>query len=401
MILLDNNSFSFDIERCCQCGTCLAACTPGALFSIVRPDGLYEIKRHDDKCNSCGLCAKVCPSRLLPDNPFLQEDWDKFRAIYQGRSSDVKIAKASSSGGVARTIIKTAIERSMYDRAYCLVKTEKYPWAKGEYLDKKIDISSITNSMYLPVLANANLEKITIGESLLLVGTNCQLIGADNFYRKSNINTLKIAILCKQQKNFEFTRFVGRLLKEYVGMETPVRYRGDGWPGKMKVGQKEINYRNAAALPFGKRLWTVPGCRFCGNPFGLNADITLADPWGLKTDEKYGENLIWIRTKKGEKLLECCRDNIIMKHVSLDESKKSVAWKEYQKKQVLINYYMGVSFPTLYRLLINLAQHQRSLYETLLERYHFPRIILKIFGKTPFLEDLVLSRFINSKNHQL
>lgn len=60
-----------------------------------------------------------------------------------------------------------------------------------------------------------------------------------------------------------------------------IRYRGNGWPGIVRVNESELSWNRAAQIPFGRRLWTIPGCNVCGDSFGTNvgADITLMDPW--------------------------------------------------------------------------------------------------------------------------
>lgn len=79
------------------------------------------------------------------------------------------------------------------------------------------------------------------------------------------------------------------------------RYRGDGWPGIVRVDGFELPYSRAAQIPFGKRLWTVPGCGICGDSFGMEAgaDITLMDPWTICSHNELGETLVTVHTQKG------------------------------------------------------------------------------------------------------
>lgn len=59
------------------------------------------------------------------------------------------------------------------------------------------------------------------------------------------------------------------------------QYRGIGWPGLVQINNKVLSWHRAAQVPFGRRLWTVPGCNVCGDPFGIevNSDLSLMDPW--------------------------------------------------------------------------------------------------------------------------
>ena len=391
MICFRDGAFHFDINRCCQCGTCFAACGCSALFAALRPDGLHEIKQDQTKCRGCGLCAKVCPAHRLPDHPFTESDWAGFQALYLGRSADRNIAAAASSGGVARTLVTAAVQLSVCQKAYCLVTTDRYPWAEGKSLEGGFDPSSIANSMYLPILVNANLNKAGQGESLVVIGTNCQLLGVENLFPGSQSEITKIALLCKQQKTYEFTKFVGRRLGEKVGMNTPVRYRGGGWPGCTRVGKKKMSYADAVALPFGKKLWMVPGCRFCGNPFGYNADITLSDPWGVSSETECGETLIWVRSAKGVKFLESCRKALVLEKMDHDsaQAQKLVGWASYRRKQRLIPYYLGEQLPFRIKTVAKLAGLQRRVYEGLLSRVPLPDIAVRVISRLPFAEELL------------
>lgn len=393
MISLDRDKLFFDIERCCQCGTCLAACILRALFPVLKHNGLYEIKRDEGKCVECGACENVCPARSLPQHIFSQEDWNGFSALYRGRSTSPETARMASSGGVARTFIKAALESSYAEKAYCLVKTDKYPWAEGRYLAAPIDMSIISNSMYLPILVNANLKKEKKKASLLLIGTPCQLSGAGLFFQKQPVDLIKIALLCKQQKTFQFTKFIGGRLGVLVDEKTHVRYRGDGWPGSMSIGTKKITWADAASLPYGKKMWMVPGCRFCGDLFGHNADISLSDPWGLTENTESGSNLIWVRTAKGMNFLNCLRDSLHLEEMDLHggEITKLVDWNQYKRKQALIPYYLGQHLPFPNGCLAKLADRQRRLYEGLLSSVTMPSIALKIMQRFPFADDLIKS----------
>lgn len=50
----------------------------------------------------------------------------------------------------------------------------------------------------------------------------------------------------------------------------------------LRLQPKKIAWEKAALMPFGKKLWMVPGCNICGNPFGIDVDITVLDPWNIE-----------------------------------------------------------------------------------------------------------------------
>lgn len=390
MLWFENDSLQFDLNRCCQCGTCLAVCKTNALFPVLKQDGLYEIRCNTKRCTKCGKCVASCPARYLPRFQISEEDWGQLKGIFLGQAKDSGVSMAASSGGVARILLKTALDSSFCDTAYCVAATECYPWAEGRYFEREVDLSTIANSMYLPILVNENLKPVQRPTTILVIGTNCQLMGMDLFYRTSNVRLIKVALLCKQQKSFEFTRFIARRLGIGTDLRTPVRYRGNGWPGKVKVGKKELRYEDAAALPYGKKLWMIPGCRFCAHPLGWNVDITLSDPWGICHKDKRGKTVIFVRTATGRDFLDSCKDKLFLKAIDIMSAKKSVDWEGIKRKQRLIAYYLREDVPCARRMVAKMADCQRVLYETILERVPLPRFALRVINRIPFGKNFIL-----------
>lgn len=389
MLTFNNDKISFNLERCCQCGICIAACKTGALNAVIRPDGLYEIEWVSEKCTDCRKCIEVCPAVDLPYFLAKEADFNNMEGIYIGRSRNLRVSAAASSGGVARTLLITALDKHIADVAFCVARSDSYPWAEGKYYGMADNFGTIANSMYLPILVNKNLKKIQNESTMVVVGTHCQLMGMERFYRKSPVRLIKIALLCKQQKTFEFTRFIAKRLRQVLDNRTHVDYRGSGWPGKMKIGNQEIFWEDAASLAYGKKLWMVPGCRFCGHLLGWNVDITLADPWGIENESKEGKSLIFIRTSQGKEFLKLCKDIILIKEITADDAKKSIQWEGYKRKQRLISYYLYKGMHGRRDRMAKAADIQRHFYELILQRIPLPRIALKILDHIPFMEDFV------------
>lgn len=387
MLSFKNRQIHFDYQRCCQCGTCLAACTENALSASLQADGTLQIRWDDNSCTRCGRCVSVCPAKDLPKTVLTEQNWADCRSVWIGNALDPDVCYKSSSGGIARTLIASSLASGFCDCAYGLVNANEFPWAKGKYLHNGDDIiGSLANSMYLPIPVNQNLNLNLNSKTLLVVGTNCQLLAVENFYRKTDVKLIKVAIFCKQQKTTQFTDFMCRRLNARKG--APMRYRGGGWPGTVSIGKEQLNWEDAAGLPFGKCLWRIPGCLYCGNPLGVNADITLADPWGILTKDEVvdGKTLIIVRTKLGEKLLNNSSNFIRNKQLKINDAKQSVGWSGIKKEQDITRWRLGqVKNNFLKKHVYYLGEQQRRLYEFILERFTPHRTILKILNHLPFL----------------
>jgi coenzyme F420-reducing hydrogenase beta subunit len=302
-------------------------------------------------------------------------------------AADAAIRESASSGGAARTLIAAALERGGFDGAYALVRNDRYPWAEGKLIEAPVDPSQFPNSLYLPILANRNLPRVGNGRMILTVGTRCQLLGARKFFRKRSVRLVKISLLCKQQKTFRYARFLAKRLNTSIEFDTPLGFRGAGWPGRAHVGNRSIEWVAAAGLAFGRRLWTVPGCEYCGNSLGEGADLTLADPWGIDTAGP-GRTMIMVRSEAGRELLNTAGSRLCLEVIDVERARLSVDWNGILRKQKLISMRLGNPYsPSIARLLYKAGTKQRRLYEWLLDRVRFPEIALKILNRIPFIED--------------
>jgi coenzyme F420 hydrogenase subunit beta len=334
------------------------------------------------------MCVDVCPSHIIFRHRTSDRDFDNIQGSWLGKIGYIQLAFSASSGGVTRTIIKNAVENSFCDRAYCLFKSDSYPWAVGDYKEGFVDALTIANSMYLPILANRNLKNPISPGKTLVVGTNCQLLGAERFYRKKKEKLIKISLLCKQQKTYDFTKHVAKRLNININKGDPVIYRGGGWPGTIKIGEKLLSWADAASFPYDKRLWSIPGCRFCGHLLGANADVTVADPWGIENQRDPGKTMIIARTKQGVSLINQCSKKIDLESINIETVIKSIGWKIYKKKLRQIDYEIGLDRSIRSHVLSKISQYQRRILEYTLLHVNFPSLFLKILKKFPIADEL-------------
>ncbi len=387
MIWLDEDRvLHFDRGRCCQCGACLAACSEGALYRLPFADGRFDIAWHADKCTSCGRCAYVCPAPVLPERPWTKDSWENIDSCWTGHARDEKIRRNSSSGGVVRTLLASVLSLGKADEAYCLVEKDAPPGVEGGYLSAGFPVSSPANSTYRPVPFLERLEFARLrGGKLAIAGTNCQLMAAGRFFEGSETGLLRIGILCKQQKHLGFTSFIRRRLGFPPEGGEKVSYRGDGWPGTMSIGGIGMDWADAAALPFGKGLWTLPACRFCPNAMGDGADITVADPWNIVSGNQAGAglSLVIVHTRAGRDLIDSSSGMIHFEPVGVELAKSSVDWPSLVRKLKDVTARTAPGAPFTSRAGIMLRDSARKVLERLLDRRTPPRFALRLLAKLP------------------
>ena len=345
MIELKNNKPSISPKLCQQCGACLAVCKRNAITSTRDANsGLLKLEIDTNKCVGCKLCYNVCPANKDSRIENIDEYCRSKRYLF-GHNKDNEIRRKASSGGVARSIIVEGLAIGFFDGVYTLRKTDEYPFAEGCFYTKENlpTFADIPNSVYHSVPLNENMAEIKKCKRLLIVGTSCQLRALNVFLKNKCEELYTLCIFCKQQKNFKSSRFIAKLAKEKIKTFEDIKsfsYRGDGWPGFCNFNGHKIPWGIAALMPFGKKLWTVPGCDVCGNPFGDNADITVLDPWVIHNINELGDNLIVVHSDNGQKLLSSI-SCIKLEEIEYGIVEKSLMISDIKRKNRLINFFRG------------------------------------------------------------
>lgn len=396
MILFDDKIISFHYDLCRQCGACMAVCPTGALSYTCNTDGLADISVDQNKCIKCGRCFKVCSANK-------QQDFTGYfrgiecKSYYLGYNADEAVRRESSSGGVCKTLIIGALRSGLVDGVYTLSALDKYPSAEGEFYTKENipGFKEIPNSIYHSVLQCLQLKKVSRCKRLMIVGTSCQLLALEQALHGKYDSLIKVCIFCKQQKSLASTRFLAKISGTKISQpyNFTARYRGLGWPGEVSINGGMVPWHRAAQVPFGRRLWTVPGCDGCGDPFGFiaGADITLMDPWTIRTGNDLGETLTIASTPQGDELLRSI-DTLVLEPKKYDEIVPALGLTDVKRKQALVPYFYGEKCSVRLRMAGGAERLQRAMLRGLVAGPAMPMIYYRALCKLPDLRNLILGK---------
>lgn len=395
MLKIKENCIVYNFSQCQQCGVCEAVCPKFAITMKRLANGLHEVLVDDDKCIKCLKCVKCCPANKgMGKNDYLKNLPNK--EYFLGYNKNNAIRRMCSSGGVCKTLIINGLRNRLVDGVYTLKKLENYPSGEGEfYTQENIpDYEDLANSVYHSVMIGTNIHKVRKCERLMIVGTSCQLRALEIALKGKYKEIIKVCIFCKQQKTLESTRFLAKVMGYEISenLKFSTRYRGDGWPGIVRVGEAELPYSRAAQLPFGRRLWTVPGCDVCSDPFGMEceADITLMDPWIIRKENEMGETLITVHTERGMFFLNSCQDVVIEKRPYV-EIKSALGLSDVLRKRALIPYFRGETDDKRIIRAGKAEQRQRCLLSTLaMNLPKLPFICYRVMAHFPDLRNKIL-----------
>ena len=161
MLSCFNNKILYDYHMCQQCGICRAICPKHAISFELQKNGMQRVIVDNNKCIRCKRCVNSCPANKR-ENYINYFDNFKDKKYFLGYNSNDIIRKESSSGGACKTLIIEGLKNGYVDGIYTLKKTDKYPYAEGEFYTKENipDYCDLPNSIYHSVMACTNINRI-------------------------------------------------------------------------------------------------------------------------------------------------------------------------------------------------------------------------------------------------
>jgi len=355
-------------DLCTGCGTCTALCPTRALeMRVNEKKGVYEPVLTGE-CNECEICLRVCPGlgvdfRKLNMEIFGREPEDillgNHESCYVAHSTDEKLRYDSSSGGMITQVLVYLLEEGLIDGALVTRMNPERPLEPEPFIARTSEeVIESRGSKYCPVPANIALrEIIDVPGRYAVVGLPCHIHGV----RKAEILNRKLrerivyhlGIVCNHTPSFKATRFLLDMLGVRPEDVTGIRYRGEGWPGSLRVetvaGEILLLLPEYWGSGFGQ-LFMPDRCRLCADHMAELSDISFADPWLREfDDETIGKTLMVLRKNHG--MLNKLKEEGMCKLEPIESSKvlQSQIYNIYMKKKVNIaknNIYRG-RFPPL------------------------------------------------------
>lgn len=395
MLFINSGKIQYKYQYCQQCGICKIVCPKNAISFTQLKSALHEIHIDTNKCILCKKCVNICPANKKIDYEHYFDNFSK-KKFFFGFNNNNLIRHDSSSGGVCKTLIIEGLRSGYIDGVYSLKKTDTYPYVEGEFYtrDNIPQYNDIPNSVYHSVMLCTEINKIKKCKRLMIVGTSCQLRALTEIVKNKCEELFTVCIFCKQQKTLDSTKFFAKITgtKIPVDLKFSACYRGDGWPGIVKINKAKLSWNRAAQLPFGRRLWTVPGCDICGDSFGIEAgaDISLMDPWTIRPENEWGETLITVHSEKGFELLKNI-PNLILEEKSFKEVEPALSLKDVWRKQQLVPFFRGETTEDKLVKAGKAEIKQRRLLQHIAEKMpRMPILFYRILCKLPDFRNKIL-----------
>ncbi|MFC1947589.1 Coenzyme F420 hydrogenase/dehydrogenase, beta subunit C-terminal domain [Chloroflexota bacterium] len=335
---------------CTGCGTCAGICTQNAVKMVIdHKRGIHVPRLDREKCSECGICFKVCPGNSVDFNTLNREIFGRepedillgnYLNFYTGYSIDDATRYNSASGGLVTALLIFALEEGIIDGALVTRMSEENPLEPQPFIARtREDIVTAARSKYCPVPANMALKEILQaeeGEKFAVVGLPCHLHGlrkVENLHNNiKQKQVLYFGLFCNHTPSLIATDYILHKVKIKKEEVERIDYRGEGWPGKMKITLRDreiyLPLNDYWRSGFGS-FFQPERCAVCSDMVAELSDISFGDAWiGEFSQDKIGTSMIISRSEKGEELL----NNALYKQViSLEPiTRNKVIWSTRQ-----------------------------------------------------------------------
>ena len=357
---MNNNTIAQVVRDglCTGCGTCIALCPEEAIkLTINEKKGIYVPTLNEEKCNNCGICYEVCPGHEVDFKALNLEIFGKepedvlignYLNCYFGHANDYNIRYNSSSGGLITELLIFALEEGIIDGALVTRMKRDNPLEPEPFIARtKEEIIEAAKSKYCPVPANIALKEILEseeGEKFAVVGLPCHIHGirkAELINKKLRQKiVLHLGIFCNHAPNFWGTKLLVQRLKIRENKIIKFDYRGEGYPGSMKISQRN---GELLLLPdywgfVGAYFFYPARCLMCSDEICELADISFGDAWLPElSDDKIGKSIVVSKSEIGEKILQKMKSKNKVELVEVDVKKvirSQVGMLHFKKKSL-------------------------------------------------------------------
>lgn len=347
-------------DLCTGCGTCTSFCPVMAIqMNLNRDKGIFLPLIDKKLCNNCGICYSICPGHEVDFNSLNMDIFGKipenssigdYTDCYIGYAIDEEIRFNSSSGGLITQFLIFALKEKIIDGALVTRMSKENPLIPEPFIARtKEEIIEASTSKYCPVPTNIALKQILEApenEKFAVVGLPCHVHGirkAEKTNRKLQEKIkIHLGIMCGTTKTFNATNYqLGRMKISKCDVRE-INYRGEGWPGKLKIKLNnnqviEENYLNYYDGEFSSFFpWR---CTLCADHVCELSDISFGDAWidKIKKKDTKGTSIVVNRKKVTNTLLEKMQESNIIKLVATDSKNVAISQNNYNFKKKKID----------------------------------------------------------------
>lgn len=313
---LDLRDEVINVGLCGRCGGCASFCSADDMNALEFDSHSGPSLVSEENCLKCGICYLICPQIKALDAEVREKSGWKapigvFRKITSARTTESKVAKVCTDGGVVTSLLRYALKKHLIQGA--LVSRRIGPFARHPFLatepDELIEAAGThfdeidhlkgygsSYSTYSPTIQEVKSLGQRRFDRIALVGTPCQIYTMRKMQvlnvLPADTIVLTVGLFCME--NFSFDAKAAKKLEKKLGVRLA---------DVVKLNIKDdvimtTSDGQSHHLPF-ESLDEVarPACMSCPDFANDFADISVG---GLGSPDGYTTTVI--RTGAGEKI---------------------------------------------------------------------------------------------------
>ncbi|PZF75262.1 coenzyme F420 hydrogenase [Aestuariivirga litoralis] len=296
---------------------------PNAGLRPVRIAGAVDAAREAHALMACpgaGSGPRPTPASPPPEGAPSSAEWGNVLEIWEGHATDPEMRWRGSSGGVVTALAAFAIDTGAAEGAVHIRQSERNALLNESVISRARDgLIAAAGSRYAPASPCERLAEVaTADRPIVFIGKPCDVqataAATHQDPRLSRNIGLTISIFCAGTPSTAGTRALTEALGVPSGATvTSLRYRGDGWPGRMAATYLTADgtAHTSGTLSYEEgwggilqrhRQWR---CHLCADHTGEFADLSVGDPWDKPRGggDAQGSSLIVVRTERGRAML--------------------------------------------------------------------------------------------------
>lgn len=313
---------------CVGCGLC-SSMYPEYFGLVLSKQGFYRAVLRNSPTNEViGKLMKSCPAfvgrpsfstdfELLKTQPLSFFGYSK--RILIGYSTNQKLRYSASSGGALSAVLSMLLSEKKIDAVIHIGVSDNDPLLNEVKISRNIqEVFQFSGSRYAPAATLSKIKEVLESKMrFAFVGKPCEVAALRSFISSDHSFDNKIvsylSFFCAGTPSMRTVEKIPRLLGIDREKIKDIRFRGEGWPGKLKIVTKtgdrvEMSYEESWGKHLGRSVQNR--CKLCFDGIGESADVTFGDAWHLNKnfsidfEEADGRNIIITRNSKGDQLLE-------------------------------------------------------------------------------------------------
>lgn len=300
----------------------------------------------------------TCPGVLVqgpgePEGATTHPVWGPMREIHRSWSSDPVVRHKAAAGGTLTALGRYLLDSGRVDAVLHVRADDQEPWLTTSTISRTSDdVLGAAQSRYGPSSPLVNVHRLLDeGKRFAVIAKPCDISAVRALGRidprVGQLIPYMLTIFC----GGVFSAQVAKAVLRHHGIDEQdvilYRYRGEGWPGPLRVQTRDgtiydLPYPGAYRTgKFGYELQFR--CKICPDQVGEVADISAPDGWILRNgqpvhDEAPGTNVAIVRTSAGEELLHAAvaAEYLEVASVSVQEIDQMHAEKPVRKAAISV-----------------------------------------------------------------